>query len=353
MIRSLHIENFKGYADFRLNDLGRVTLLGGRNNVGKTSLLEGLFLLDDRANPGLFMRQHSWRGITSVMMAPETLWAPCFTGYDLARPMVIESTDESGKTEKLTLSFNPLFHPPIAPVMFARTQIPTNGEGPRSQALDINFQRDGQLAQVSHLLLDGAMHVDFMQGGGRPAVFLPSTQRVSPQDDAANFGRIDLEGRKDEITAFLRETVEPRLSDLTTIVVGNMPLIHAQMEGFPRKLPVAYMGEGMSRLLSIALVIATNAGGRVFIDEIENGLHYSILPLVWRGVAEAAARYDCQVFATTHSRECIAGAHEGIADEHRADFRYIRLHRGKEGIEGKIYDHELLGIAIEQDLEVR
>lgn len=354
MIRSVKISHFKGYQDFQLDDLARVTLLGGRNNVGKTSLMEALFMPDDRANPGLLMRQFGWRGVPAVAHLPDSMWGPFFSGYSLERPIEIERVDDQGRSERLILAVEAQYRPPVQAFMFINGGQPAmSPEVAAEKALSVRFERQGQLVQSTHMLVNGFQYSDVMNQGPLEAFFLPSTQRVSPQEDAANFGRIELEGRRAEVVNFLRETVEPRLEDLTTIVVGNVPLIHAQIRGFTRRLPVAYMGEGMSRLLSMVLVIAANAGGRVFVDEIENGLHYSILPMMWRGLADAAARYDCQVFATTHSRECIQAAWEGIAEAQRAEFRYIRLQRSDEGLSKRVYDYGRLGLAVTQDLEVR
>lgn len=51
MITSLHIKNFRGFEDLEVKGLKRVNLFAGRNNSGKTSLLEAVFLLGGPNNP--------------------------------------------------------------------------------------------------------------------------------------------------------------------------------------------------------------------------------------------------------------------------------------------------------------
>ena len=130
--------------------------------------------------------------------------------------------------------------------------------------------------------------------------------------------------------------------------------MYADLEGMKRKIPVALLGDGISRLLSIILAIATAKKGIVLIDEIDAGLHYSILPQIWQGICQAAREYQCQVIATTHSYECLQAAHEGsVVAKSTKDFSYIRLEKEKDMIIGKKYSHEVLGAALSQGWEVR
>ena len=99
--------------------------------------------------------------------------------------------------------------------------------------------------------------------------------------------------------------------------------------------------------------IANVKNGIVFIDEIENGIHHSIMEKIWTGIAEAARRFNTQVVATTHSRECIASAYSAFNRSERYDFLFHRLERGNGTIEAKTYDKETLEAAIETGFEVR
>src|SRR5207237_5063953 len=94
--------------------------------------------------------------------------------------------------------------------------------------------------------------------------------------------------------------------------------------GVKRRIPMSQMGEGMTRLLSLVLEITNASDGIVLIDEIENGLHHSVLTKVWKAIAVAARRSDTQIFATTHSWECIKSAHEAFLE---SEFYDLRLHR--------------------------
>jgi len=92
----------------------------------------------------------------------------------------------------------------------------------------------------------------------------------------------------------------------------------------------------------------------LLIDEIENGLHYSVLENVWRAIDKAATELNVQIFATTHSREMVMAAHEAFKDEND-NFLFQRLDRNKKTgeIYPTIYDENSMQAAMEVNAEVR
>ena len=82
--------------------------------------------------------------------------------------------------------------------------------------------------------------------------------------------------------------------------------------GLQELVPLSILGAGMTHVARIVLAAATATGGVVLVDEIENGLHHSVQPDVWGVIATAAKQFDVQLFATTHSFECVEAAHEAL-----------------------------------------
>ena len=71
MITSFRIKNFRGFQDLTIQPLKRVNLIGGKNNTGKTALLEALLLHNGPTNPQLSVEIHRFRGIESPLAAIE------------------------------------------------------------------------------------------------------------------------------------------------------------------------------------------------------------------------------------------------------------------------------------------
>ena len=146
--------------------------------------------------------------------------------------------------------------------------------------------------------------------------------------------------------------LEPRLKRLSLLLVEDEPIIHGDI-GMRELVPLPLMGEGIGRLLSIILAIANTKGGTVLIDEIENGFHHSVLTKVWEAIGDVARRGETQIFATTHSIECIRAAHYAFKSGKQYDFAYHRLDRVQDEIKAVTYDEETLESSDEMNWEVR
>jgi hypothetical protein len=358
MISKLSLKGFKGFDLLEIPNISRITLLGGRNNVGKTSLLEALFMFHDRMNPQMILRQFAWRGVGSIAFDPDSMWAPIFYNYNIDSKIEISATVNGGE-EKMTLKFNPNYIPATIAAKnvrpgFRPTQISTDQKPEPSFSLDITYDSKKIKSQTSHLLMgvDGfGIRVDNANGERRQAAFLGARVAINPTEDAQKFGQLDVLGKIDEIVQFLK-IIEPKLKSLSSVAMGDSSLIHGDV-GLKRKIPIAYMGDGVSRLLSIILAIATTKNGVVLIDECENGIHYSVMPKIWEAIAMAAHEYDCQVICTTHSYECLEAAYKGLSGELASDFSYIRIDRTETKTVAKCFDHEMLKVAIDANMEVR
>jgi AAA15 family ATPase/GTPase len=358
MITKLSIQGFKGFEQLELPLLSRVTLLGGRNNVGKTSILEALFMFFDRLNPQMILRQLAWRGVEVIPFEADAMWAPVFYNYEMSKTITIEALVDNNN-EKMAINFNPHYVPSAVQAGDSKQagkalQIRTNQQPRPSYSLDITIERKKEKKQTSHLSMgpEGiGLYVDYAEKSTRHVVFLPSRLSVNPSEDAERFGKLDLIGKQEKVVEFLR-IVEPKLKGLSTIAMGETSMIHGDL-GLTRKIPVAYMGEGVSRLLSIILAVATSSQGLVVIDECENGIHYSIMPKVWEGIGRAAREFDCQIIGTTHSYECLQSAYNAFSGEMEQDFSYIRIDKISGKTVAKSFGFELLKTAIDSNMEVR
>lgn len=119
-------------------------------------------------------------------------------------------------------------------------------------------------------------------------------------------------------------------------------------------LPICLAGDGMNRLLIIMLSIMENPNSIFLVDEIENGFHYSMFPMIWECIAHAAQKSNCQVIATTHSYECVAAAVEGIEKADMKDgFCFFRLAREKNGPRAYRFSSDVIRTALDSEMEVR
>ena len=133
-------------------------------------------------------------------------------------------------------------------------------------------------------------------------------------------------------------------------MASRIPFV--RVENLSEPIPLRALGDGVNRLFGLALALTNAKDGLLLIDEIENGIHYSVQADLWRLVFETAARLNVQVFATTHSYDCIK-AFEEAARESEEEGILVRLARkGDRTLVGE-FDERELEIAVEGEIEVR
>ena len=89
------------------------------------------------------------------------------------------------------------------------------------------------------------------------------------------------------------------------------------------------------------------------IDEFETGLHHSVQADTLRVIFQTAKRMNVQVFATTHSWDCIEAFQEVSAEDQNEEAMLISLQQRKAGITAVSFDERELKIATRGHIEVR
>jgi len=362
MYRSFTATNYRCFESMTVKPLGAINLITGKNNVGKTALLEALFLHCGAYNPSLVMRVDAFRGIDAfkIELSKQAAvpWSSIFRGFDISKTveLVGENTQTGTRLLQLRAIHDPSTLEPSAlegsyPLVAEETDVPPSASEPRI-LLELAYESRERKGTV-YLVLDsrGIRVVPHPPAPPFPTFFQGDRVRIPLADDAERFGHLEIAGRQDVLLQFLR-IIEPRLKRLAVIVTGGQAAIHGDI-GIGRLVPLPVMGGGIARLAGLVLSISNASNGVVLIDEIENGLHYSVLMSVWLAVAEAAREFGTQVFATTHSLECIKAAHEAFAGDVECDFRLHRLEKTDDGIRAVTFSRKQLATAIATDLEVR
>jgi len=358
MIQDVEILNFKCFKSLYLPELSRINLIGGMNNVGKTALLEALFILHDRTDPQMFLKTLGWRGVPTVPADPASVWGPFCHQLDLQCSVQIKVKTEGGPAIA-QYRFDPAYTPVSFPEATtdaegqAPEHIATSNESRACPSIDIVYGSPGGHETRQHLyLLDGKPRIDYEQQPKPvpPAMILVAQHRESPEKEANLLSRL-IENKNEAVVEEFLGVIH-RVKDLQVVYVGQKPTIMCDIE-LPRMVPLGYVGNGMTRLLTIILGITAVEGGLILIDEVENGIHPSVQERFWWAIGEAARKFKCQVIAATHSYEFLRNAHVGLRGLFEPEFRYIRLERDGPETRAKTFNYEMLGSALEANLEVR
>jgi hypothetical protein len=351
------VKNFRCFAGLHLKDLRRINLIAGKNNTGKTALLEAIHLHCHPAGCDLAVNINKARGIPNPVqdvhgvVVSWLFWQgqPAYDGLE------ISSQDDQGISRTLTMW--------LLDFISSQARFPeqekslttsfgmTIGEANHPRII-LRYQQPGEPDRLSIAVAVGGGFYWLPASIPWKVTSVVLTSSVpSTEKDVEYFGVLEVAKRQHEILHALR-ILEPRLEKLSLVPLAGQLVIHGDI-GLPRLVPLPLMGEGMRRVLSIVLAIANASGGVVLIDEVENGLHYSIMVQVWQAIAEAARRADVQVFATTHSYECIQAAHQAFASTQPYDLRLFRLDRLDHELRVAVYNQNTLNTSIDMSLEVR
>jgi len=372
MFRSLSIRNFRCFKNFKIEGLERVNLIGGANDVGKTCLLEAVYLLIGETNLALIVRANAFRGLREISAVDvnevaDWVWASFFHDFQTQRSIEIEGGTGSRSSRKLRLNIVP--RPAIEMSLENQdTSIASSSNGIASQTLQgqyfvggkkpsrtahLNFVGGKKPSRTAHLMVGRkGMAVQPPQSAYERHGFFLSARGAPPvEEDAKLLDKLEVAKKTFDLIQPL-QVLEPRLKALRTITGVGGTLIFGDI-GLSRLVPLGILGDGVNRFMSILLRIASAAKGVVLIDEIDSGFHHSKLEKVWEAIASAAALFDVQVFATTHSFECIRTAHQAFKMQDNYGFRYFRLERQDGAVTAKGLDEEMLDVVQHSDLEIR
>lgn len=397
MLDSLFIKNFRLLEDLSVAHLGRLNLIVGKNNSGKSSVLEAL-------------RVYAACAQRSVLEA--------IAGERNER---IRSSDEPTSEDDVPLPFQDFFSGRVFPeddlcieigrssadpgvvrvkrvylVEFEETVTEPAGETTQrvrrrlasrseveGEGLDL-FHPVSPALQVTKgtrtflpILLDSSGRTRLGEPGLDASAVLPcavvSTRPGSLDDLADDWDRIVFSEHEQTIREAM-QIIEPDFEDLTFVKADSMATVIAgvrrppnralmrtpvvKLSNVSRPVPLNSLGDGMLRLLQILLKVYPAKGGLLLIDEFENGLHYSVQEKVWALLFDLAQRLDIQVFATTHSWDCIESfarvAHER-KDVEGVLFRVGRSVRNSDRgkVVATVFDEEALYAITQSDVEVR
>jgi len=109
------------------------------------------------------------------------------------------------------------------------------------------------------------------------------------------------------------QIIDSRIKRLEVLYDSSGPTVYVDL-GLDSLIPLAVCGEGLVRLFSITVELLGVRDGVLLIDEIDNGLHYSVMPALWRLLGVLCQRHQVQIVATTHNEELIFSALEAFQD---------------------------------------
>ncbi|BCM88721.1 DNA replication and repair protein RecF [Abditibacteriota bacterium] len=356
ILDSLKIRNFRAFSDLELPTLGRVNLITGKNNVGKTCLLEALQLYARQAHPFTIKHLLSNRDEASHLR-----------GENASDPLLDMRNLFFGRLDlrqfPQTIEIGPINSEQVIRIgvgVGENLNTPDNKDSYDKNVLDntayvvLSGMSGKYVFSLDSYLSAKESAMSFLSIKEIPNTFVWS-KGVGSGTVTQWWDNIALTDMEDSVISAL-QILYPPIERINLInrkegIAGRMPIVKVSNMSHP--VPLRSLGEGINRMFGLILSLTNSGGGMLLVDEVETGLHYSVQADMWRLIFKVAKQLDVQVFATTHSYDCIKAFQKAASEDQNEEAMLIRLQNKNGVIVPTEFDEEELQIATQEDIEVR
>ncbi|MEH2355174.1 AAA family ATPase [Nostoc sp.] len=378
MLKTIKIENFRSFKSFELQQLGRVNLLVGKNNIGKTSILEAIQLLCSQNNLDplrqtmtnrseyFFDDERSERRLR-LAQAQELDVRHLFYGHEIELESKFSIRGTNGNIqEELVVSIEErktsLKEPLSSSSEFL--EIP---DALRELDFSIkwNYGREQKPWRLP-LSANGGLPVeDYLRQLRRdaknpaPKIQFITSSSLETEKMIELFDQIVLTPEEKLVEQALNridskiQRIAPVSSRKSRYSLDSRGGFFVLLSDSNQRVPIGSMGDGIWRILGLALATVCAKDGYLFVDEIDTGLHFTAMSDMWELIWDTAKRLNVQVFATTHNSDCWTSL-ATIAEQEDATEDGIRIHRIEKGKETSVvFTEPQIVIAAEREIEVR
>ncbi len=346
MFSNLEIERFRGIKLSRIDNLKKINLFFGKNNCGKSSLLDAVFLIAGLSNPKLPLNVNILRNYRKLNKSDMLL---DFYELDATMPISIKAVND--ETRELNIELIESSNTKVN-LLSEDNKIASTDSDSR-YGLSLKFSIDGYPSE-SAIVLSRNNESELEQ-----TIKLDShyTEDLKCRYLTAKFdfytsieGIVNVIKNKDEkFIVDALKLIEPKLNDI--VLSQDEVLVDV---GYSQRIPINMMGDGARKVLSILTTIYECKNGIVLIDEISNGFHYSVMKGVWLAIIDAAKRNNVQIYASTHDIDSIKGLRDAALSSDDDLVACFKLQKTKDA-ELKAYHYSLDSIdySLNQEIEVR
>ena len=311
-IKNIEIKNFKCFEDFKAEGFGRVNLIGGKNNVGKTAFMEAVYV-----------NVHS-KDIKEFITSLDNI-------KFMRNFLNIQESEHNIKDniEQLNHIFT---KSNVNNTFFEIEEI----EGVQKYIFEFNG--------IS--IKPNSNEFSFTMNHNETVQFIDSLG-FSNNQIIKNYSAIQRKDEEEYLNILLKK-FDLRIEAFK--IIYEKPQCKVDGDYFE----VIEFGDGVRHLISIVTSLYKAENGYLLIDELDNGIHYTMLDDLWYAILEVSKRLNVQVFTTTHSKECIESYYRVAKKLDDKDITYIGLNRLKNGnIKAGVYNYALIENSMQQEHEVR
>ena len=380
MLSSLRIRKLRVFDAIDVERLARVNLVVGKNNTGKTCLLEALRLYGDSASDVCIRR--------------------VLRGRDELRRGQLEETEADEENRPLSNPISRLFHGYRLPLDGSAIEIgpcegapagsleyslrlsvaafvsETNGNETIERRVELG-QADEDAAirflverkdpgsswtTLRRRRLNGGGGRAFERDEGISGIRFVGTSAFDDTETLEHWRRVAVRPSARAVIEDALRLIDPEIKEIVVLpsssprreMMGEVILIYDET----KRLSLRSLGDGIQRLFQIMLAMVASPGGLVLIDEFENGLHWTVQGRAWELIFRLSEELGVQVVATSHRWDCVASFRDVLTARGGDDGLLLHIGRStRTSTRGAFvvtpYDREALEQVTRAGLEVR
>jgi AAA15 family ATPase/GTPase len=361
MLNSLYIKNYRNLKELQIDSVAQVNLLCGKNNTGKSSVLEAIALF---ACGGDFdyiislLNEHGYLNYKSPTLKKNEMAVQVLSSLFFGRKPEffidkgIKIEDDKSNFVKIGF-FN---YKGTNGLGFDRTPLTENDTILDNYKKNIGLQIENNTRVFSDVELEKLLSSDDKDYSFATDKFqFIQSGVVSKIDNGKLFDNIALKDSEDTVIEALK-IIEPQTKRFTFVTSDDFLERKAviKISSVDEIIPLSDLGDGINRILTIILAAVNCKNGFLLIDEFENGLHYTVQEQLWKIIFKLAKDLNIQVFTTTHSNDCIHSFSKVLNEEKNGvSGKLIRLDNKNGEIKATEYSAEDLRISVKHDIETR
>lgn len=352
----IEINNFRGIRHMVLDNVKQINLLVGKNNCGKSSILDAIFLLSGFSNPLLNLRINQFRDYNKFDEEDLIL-----NFYNMIPDNHIHIHGRMTNGTFRDLKITPIISESqyVVSKDNISSQSLSNKEANISTGLTMNFsytKDSGEKKSDSSAIIITNQQSDKIKirsskdyNETLSGVYINSKFAFSIAVD--NLMNIIQEKQEHVIVEILKQ-IDPKIKSISVLKSGvNVDI------GLSRLVPINMLGDGIRKMLAIITSLYGCKGGVIFIDEIDNGLHFSSLSSLWKAIIKTSELLNVQVFATTHNIESLQSLNKVLYHDYVKSREkimcYSLRHMVTDELNAYEYPYDKFNYVINQEIEIR
>ncbi len=325
--KSIHIERFRRLENLRLDDLGTVNLLVGKNNSGKTSVLEALAVMSDPFSPFNWINT-AWERELKSARTPvlEVLnWMFPHNGplhNDYEGSAIVEGVWSTGYPLRIEAKYHEFRELALQSALAGFPDL--ENEEPSEYAANLHISVKGVASnilntgrdiddQITHEFRGGIFHVTEHKLAQLPHQFVSPVSHRTNRQLLTSVDQVLEERLKDDVVRLMQK-LAPDVEDIEIrSPQGRTAVVHLYHSGIGH-VPLTVEGDGMRRALAFASAAVLAKNGILLIDEVETALHPSALGSIFRFLVQICRDIKVQLFVSTHSLEAVDAMMASVDD---------------------------------------